>query len=173
MRILVLGGTQFLGRAIAAHAVAAGHDVTCAARGITGATPPGAHLVPIDRESPNGLAPLDGETWDAVIDIGRHPGQVRRAVAALKPVSVYADNSIPNQTPATATMLAPSPPEVEHSTSGELRPHQGRLRTGGRPGRLPLPPRPHRRPRGPHRPLPLLAAPPVERRRSPRRCRAG
>jgi nucleoside-diphosphate-sugar epimerase len=127
MRILVLGGTQFLGRAIAAHAVAAGHDVTCAARGITGAVPPGARLLPIDREAPGGLAPLEQATWDAVVDIGRHPGQVRRAVAALKPraghwtfvstVSVYADNSIPHQTPASATILAPSAPEVEHSTS--------------------------------------------------------
>lgn len=132
MRILVLGGTQFLGRAIAAHAVAAGHDVTCAARGITGAVPPGARLVPIDREAPGGLAALESQAWDAVIDIGRHPGQVRRAVAALKPraghwtfvstVSVYADNSIPHQTPATATMLAPSAPEVEHSTAANYGP---------------------------------------------------
>ncbi len=132
MRILVLGGTQFLGRAIAAHAVAAGHDVTCAARGITGAAPPGARLVPIDREAPNGLAALEGETFDAVVDIGRHPGQVRRAVAALRPraghwtfvstVSVYADNSIPNQNPATAAMLAPSAPEVEYSTSENYGP---------------------------------------------------
>ncbi len=132
MRILVLGGTQFLGRAIAAHAVAAGHQVTCAARGITGAVPPGARLVPIDREAADGLSPLLAETFDAVVDIGRHPGQVRRAVAALKPraghwtfvstVSVYADNSIPHQTPATATMLAPSPPEVEYSTSENYGP---------------------------------------------------
>lgn len=132
MRILVLGGTQFLGRAIAADAVARGHQVTCAARGITGAVPPGARLVPIDREAPNGLAALDQETFDAVVDVGRHPGQVRRAVAALKPraghwtfvstVSVYADNSIPNQTPTTATMLAPSAPDVEYSTSENYGP---------------------------------------------------
>ena len=32
MRLLILGGTQFLERAIAAHALATGHDVTCAAR---------------------------------------------------------------------------------------------------------------------------------------------
>lgn len=132
MRILVLGGTQFLGRAIAADAVARGHQVTCAARGITGAVPPGARLVPIDREAPNGLAALEQETFDAVVDIGRHPGQVRRAVAALRPraghwtfvstVSVYADNSIPNQTPTTATMLAPSAPDVEYSTSENYGP---------------------------------------------------
>jgi len=37
MRLLILGGTQFLGRAIAVHACAIGHDVTCAARGMAGA----------------------------------------------------------------------------------------------------------------------------------------
>lgn len=132
MRILVLGGTQFLGRAIAADALARGHQVTCAARGITGAPPQGARLVQIDREAPDGLAPLLSETFDAVVDIGRHPGQVRRAVAALRPraghwsfvstVSVYADNSIANQTAATAAMLAPSAPEVEHSTAENYGP---------------------------------------------------
>lgn len=127
MRILVLGGTQFLGRAIAADAVARGHQVTCAARGMTGAVPQGARLVPIDREAPNGLAALDQETFDAVVDVGRHPGQVRRAVAALKAraghwtfvstVSVYAENATPNQNPTTAILQASSSQGVEYSTS--------------------------------------------------------
>src|SRR3982750_1339354 len=103
MRLLILGGTQFLGRAIAAHAVANGHDVTCAARGVTGAVASGARLIRVDRDKPDGLAPLSGEAFDAVVDVSRHPGQVRRALAALKErvahwtlvstVSVYADNA--------------------------------------------------------------------------------
>jgi len=107
MRLLILGGTQFLGRAIARHACAAGHDVTCAARGVAGAIADGALFVRVDRDEPNGLAPLAGQEFDAVVDVSRHPGQVRRAVAALKPraahwtfvstVSVYADNSTPGQ----------------------------------------------------------------------------
>ena len=126
MRLLILGGTQFLGRAIAAHAHAAGHDVTCAARGIAGEVADGARLIRVDRDEPDGLAPLAGEQFDAVVDVSRHPGQVRRAVAALKEraahwtfvstVSVYADNRTPGQRADTAPLRAPTGPEIEHST---------------------------------------------------------
>src|SRR5437762_8486952 len=102
MRLLILGGTQFLGRAIAAHACAGGHDVMCAARGVAGAVPQGARFIRVDRDDPNGLAPPEGEAFDAVVDVSRHPGPVRRAIEALKSrashwtfvstVSVYADN---------------------------------------------------------------------------------
>ena len=126
MRLLILGGTQFLGRAIAAHACAAGHDVTCAARGVTGAAPQGARFVRVDRDIPDGLVPLVGETFDAVVDVSRHPGQVRRAVAALKPraahwtfvstVSVYADNRTPGQRADIAPLRPPTAPKIERST---------------------------------------------------------
>ena len=84
MRLLILGGTQFLGRAIAAHAYAMGHDVTCAARGVAGSVPHGARFIRVDRDEPDGLAPLAGKEFDAVVDVSRHPGQVRRAVTALR-----------------------------------------------------------------------------------------
>lgn len=126
MRLLILGGTQFLGRAIAVHALAAGHDVTCAARGIAGEVPDGARLIRVDRDEPDGLAPLAGEEFDAVVDVSRHPGQVRRAVAALKEraahwafvstVSVYADNRTPGQRADTASLRAPTGPEIDRST---------------------------------------------------------
>src|SRR5262245_18651847 len=125
MRLLVLGGTQFLGRAIAARAGALGHDVTCAARGTAGPTAPGARLVHIDRDAADGLAPLKGEAFDAVVDVSRHPGQVRRAIAALRrstehwtfvsTVSVYSDNRTPGQRADTAPLRAPTAPEIEHS----------------------------------------------------------
>ncbi|OAF13353.1 reductase [Bradyrhizobium centrolobii] len=126
MRVLVLGGSQFLGRAVAVHACAAGHDVTCAARGLAGPMAQGARFVRIDRDVADGLAPLTGEAFDAVVDVSRHPGQVRRAVAALKrptahwtfvsTVSVYADNRTPGQSADTAPLREPIAPDVEHST---------------------------------------------------------
>lgn len=69
MRILVFGGTVFLSRAVAAEAVARGHDVVCAARGSSGPVPEGARLVQVDRSAPDGLAPLrDEPAFDAVVD---------------------------------------------------------------------------------------------------------
>src|SRR3981189_670451 len=84
MRLLILGGTRFLGRAIAAQACATGHDVTCAARGIAGPVPAGARFIYVDRDEPDGLASLVGEEFDAVVDVSRHPGQVRRAGRARR-----------------------------------------------------------------------------------------
>lgn len=126
MRILILGGSQFLGRAIAVHACAAGHEVTCAARGLAGPIAAGARFLRIDRDVADGLAPLTGETFDAVIDVSRHPGQVRRAVATLKrpgvhwtfvsTISVYTDNRIRGQRADTAPLREPAAEDLEHST---------------------------------------------------------
>jgi len=85
MKTLVLGGTAWLGHRIAAAAVAAGHDVTCLARGT--AVPDGATLVRADRDHDDALAPVIGHRWDAVIDVAREPGHVRRAVRDLEPVA--------------------------------------------------------------------------------------
>ena len=67
MRLLVLGGTKFLGRGIVDAALASGHDVTLFNRGETN---PGLYR---DVESLRGdrhadLSALAGREWDAVID---------------------------------------------------------------------------------------------------------
>lgn len=121
MRLLLLGGTAFLGRIIARHALSAGHEVICAARGASGPVPPGARLVVVDRDDPGGLAALDGGWYDAVVDVSRHPGHVRDAVAALgarvghwtlvSTVTVYADQGTPGQRADRAPVLAPLPLE--------------------------------------------------------------
>jgi 2'-hydroxyisoflavone reductase len=85
MKILILGGTAWLGHAIAASALAAGHDVTCVAR--TAGVPAGATLVRADRDDDAALSAVTDTHWDAVIDVSRQPGQVRRAVRDLEAVS--------------------------------------------------------------------------------------
>jgi 2'-hydroxyisoflavone reductase len=82
MELLVLGGTAFLGRQIALSALADGHRVTCLARGSAPA-PEGVTFVTADREEDDGLAPVAGRRWDAVVDVTSQPGHVRRAVRDL------------------------------------------------------------------------------------------
>ena len=84
MELLILGGTAWLGHQTAVAALAAGHDVTCAARGSSGGPPPGTDFLRVDRDAGDGLAAVAGRRWDAVIDVSRQPGQVRRAVRDLK-----------------------------------------------------------------------------------------
>lgn len=122
MRILVLGGTVFLGRAIARQAVAAGHDVTCAARGSSGQPVDGVRFVQVDRGEPDGLDGLDGE-YDAIVDVARRPSHVRHMVGALagrvghvsfvSTGSVYADTSTPGQRVETAPIMDPAPPDFD------------------------------------------------------------
>jgi nucleoside-diphosphate-sugar epimerase len=118
MRLLILGGTAFLGRATAAHAIAAGHEVTCVARGSSGPVAPGARLVEADRSGPGALAAVTGD-FDAVIDVARVPSQIRAALAELagrvghwtfvSSCSVYADQATPGQRADTAPILAEVP----------------------------------------------------------------
>lgn len=78
----MLGGTAWLGRAVAQVAHARGHEVTCLARGESGAVPQGVRWVQADRDAPGAYADLAGR-WDAVVDVARQPGQVRSALAAV------------------------------------------------------------------------------------------
>ncbi|MFL6170659.1 MAG: NAD-dependent epimerase/dehydratase family protein [Ornithinibacter sp.] len=82
MRMLVLGGTAWLGRTVAQEALRRGHDVTCLARG-SADPPPGATFVTADRDLEDGLDAVAGRPWDAVVDVTRHPGHARRAVRDL------------------------------------------------------------------------------------------
>ncbi|KEQ23156.1 NAD-dependent epimerase/dehydratase family protein [Paenibacillus tyrfis] len=101
MNLLILGGTRFLGRALAETALDRGHTLTLFHRNRHGQDvfPEAEHLIG-DRESE--LELLQGRTWDAVIDTcGFVPRVVRSSVELLKErvghytfissVSVYED----------------------------------------------------------------------------------
>jgi len=68
MRLLVLGGTRFLGRAVVDDAISRGYDVTTFSRGLSGHPRPGAEALHGDRTSAEDLRQLAGRDWDAVID---------------------------------------------------------------------------------------------------------
>jgi 2'-hydroxyisoflavone reductase len=84
MRILMIGGTAFVGRHMAAAALDAGHDVTLFHRGKTGTDllPQATHLIGDRDEDMSALA--DG-SWDATIDVCAYfPRQVRSLATALR-----------------------------------------------------------------------------------------
>jgi 2'-hydroxyisoflavone reductase len=83
MRILIIGGTAFVGRHIAQAAIDAGHDLTLFHRGRTGASlfPQATHLTG-DRDED--LSALRAGRWDATIDVCAYlPRQVRALASAL------------------------------------------------------------------------------------------
>jgi 2'-hydroxyisoflavone reductase len=105
VRLLVLGGTKFLGRAAVETALARGHEVTLFNRGQT--NPELFPEVEKLRGDRNGdLSALAGRTWDAAIDpSGYVPAAVRASAGLLRDavghyayvssVSAYADASGP------------------------------------------------------------------------------
>lgn len=111
MDLLILGGTAFLGHATARAALARGHDVTCLARG-TAPAPDGVTLVTADRDLDDGLAAVADHRWDAVVDVARQPGMVRRAVRDLttdhwvyvSSANVYARFDAPEQDESAALL---------------------------------------------------------------------
>ena len=103
MKILILGGTVFLGRALTDAAIARGHHVTHFNRGR--APDPRVETIVGDRAV--GLDAIAGRRWDAVIDTCAYvPGVAAKSVAALRDsvgrylfvssISVYADLGVAN-----------------------------------------------------------------------------
>jgi 2'-hydroxyisoflavone reductase len=84
MRLLVLGGTHHVGRAVVETALARGDQVTTLTRGVSGPSASGALALHADRTDPGALrAALGDASWDAVIDTWSGAPAVVRDAASL------------------------------------------------------------------------------------------
>lgn len=76
MRVLVLGGTQFVGKALVEDLVARGWDVSVLTRGIRPLTVEGVRRwYRADRRDPSTLDALAGERFDAVLDVSAYAAE--------------------------------------------------------------------------------------------------
>ncbi|QZY30621.1 NAD-dependent epimerase/dehydratase family protein [Nocardioides coralli] len=85
MRVLVLGGSHHVGRAVVETALARGDDVVTLNRGLTGVTAPGVDVRHADRRDPGAVAAaLGDDEFDAVVDTwSQEPVVVRDAARLL------------------------------------------------------------------------------------------
>jgi len=132
MRLLILGGTVFLGRHIVTAATERGHELTLFTRGRSDPGPvPGVEQIHGDRE--HDLALLVGRSWDAVIDTSGYLPRVVRASAErladsveryLFVSSISAYGTFPRRGIDEQVAAAPSPPPEEEDIAnhyGELK----------------------------------------------------
>ncbi len=122
-RILILGGTGFLGPALVTAAQARGHELTLFNRGKTRPELfPGVEKLRGDRDpkKDEGLTALEKGRWDAVIDnSGYYPRMVEASAKLLAPrvghyvfissVSAYAENATPGQDERAPTAVLKDP----------------------------------------------------------------
>ena len=89
MKVLVFGGTGFLGRHVVEAALATRHELTLFNRGLTNPELfPGVERIVGDRDGD--LGELRGRGFDAVVDVpARVPRHVRRSTEALRSVGHY------------------------------------------------------------------------------------
>ena len=133
MKILVLGGTVFLGRATVEAALARGHELTLFNRGKQNADLfSGVEKLRGDRDGD--LSALKGRRWDACIDpSGYFPRLVRASAELLAPavdhytfissVSVFADFKTPgmDETATVATIADESVEQITGESYGALK----------------------------------------------------
>jgi 2'-hydroxyisoflavone reductase len=111
VRLLVLGGTKFIGRHVVETAVERGHEVTLFNRGIT-APELFPELERIVGDRTRDLSALEGHEFDAVVDTsGYEPGVVRASARALADsVGLYVFVS-------TLSVYGEHPPAIDESAA--------------------------------------------------------
>lgn len=131
MRILILGGTVFLGRALTEAALMRGHEVTLFHRGQSNPDifPQVNHIL---GDRTKDLSALDGRQWDAVIDTSGYLPKVVQASAEklqssghytfISSVSAYRDFiTAPDEDTPVAQLQDASEEKVTNETYGPLK----------------------------------------------------
>jgi 2'-hydroxyisoflavone reductase len=139
MKLLILGGTQFVGRHMVERAIARGHEVTLFNRGNKNPFP-NLETVIGDRDPQigDGLTALEravnaGRSWDAVIDVNGYVPRIVRATGELlktavkryvfiSSISVYSSLSQPGAD-ETAAIL-----QLEDQNTEDIGPNYGGLK---------------------------------------------
>jgi 2'-hydroxyisoflavone reductase len=148
VKLLVIGGTRFFGRAAVEHAVRRGHEVTVFHRGE--AEPDGlADVEHVHGDRTGSLDPLAGRSWDAVLDTWAFvPGEVRALGEAIgdrvghytfvSSLSVHPDG-LPVGANEEASVHPTPPPgiqDVTDETYGPLKVASEHQASASFPGRL-------------------------------------
>ncbi|MEU8244680.1 NAD-dependent epimerase/dehydratase family protein [Nonomuraea sp. NPDC048916] len=133
MRLLVLGGTEFVGRAFVDEALSLGHEVSVFNRG-THEPPAGVTALRGDRSAPGGLAAIERGEWDVVVDTWSWaPSAVRDAARLLKGRAghfVYVSTRSVYRFP-TPPGADESAPLVEGSADDDIAEEYARVKVGG------------------------------------------
>jgi nucleoside-diphosphate-sugar epimerase len=121
MKLLVLGGTKFLGRHAVAHALEQGHEVTTFTRGQTNPElfPEAEHL---NGDRDGGLDALRGREWDGVIDTsGYVPRIVRQSAELLR-------DAVQRYVFVSTISVYGEPDELEDPATENIQEHYGALK---------------------------------------------
>jgi len=137
-RVLILGGTEFVGRAFVDEALARGHDVTVLNRGSRAPRRDVTTLVG-DRTTPEGLSALGSAEWDLVVDTWSWgPKAVTDAAALLSHRAekyVYVSSRSVHTYPSAAYAREDAP-VVEASAADTDYSDYARAKRGGELGAL-------------------------------------
>jgi 2'-hydroxyisoflavone reductase len=136
MKILMIGGTRFVGYHIVKTAIQRGHEMTLFNRGQSNPDAfPNVETITGDRTKPEDLQQLAGRQWDVVIDTCGYVPRITRASAEvlkdaveryifISTVSVYADPPPPeglNEESELATLEDETTEDISGGTYGGLK----------------------------------------------------
>lgn len=145
MKLLIIGGTRFVGRYLVEAALERGHEITLFNRG-TLPSAPAANVETIHGDRNGDLAKLEGRRWDAVIDTcGYLPRAVKASAATLahsvdryvfiSSISVYAEVIVPGLD-ETAPLATLTPEQIEAANAIDASGQVSAVTYGGMYGGL-------------------------------------